>query len=76
MKLGVFNILLLYCVVNFYTMTPAFADIKTEYQVKATYLCAFLKYIIFDGNIAEYKIGVIGDNPFKGELKSFSWERI
>ena len=71
MKIGVFKVLLLYCVVNSYMMIPAFADIKTEYQVKATYLCAFLKYITFDGNINEYKIGVLGENPFRGKLKAF-----
>ena len=71
MKLGVLKVLFIYCVVNFYTIPMAFADIKTEYQVKATYLCAFLKYITFEGDIPKYKIGVVGENPFKGRLKAF-----
>jgi hypothetical protein len=52
-------------------MQVSFADIKSEYQVKATYLCAFFKYINFNDNRKEYHIGVIGENPFRGHLKKY-----
>lgn len=45
---------------------------KTEYEVKALYLVSLLKYISFPDKGQVFKVGVIGDNPFKGHLKKYN----
>jgi hypothetical protein len=42
---------------------------RKEYEVKAAFVCKFLKYIKFDDKQQFYHIGIVGDNPFQGFMK-------
>ena len=57
--------------VFFSSSHKGFSGIEGEYQLKAKYLCVFLKYVTFPNDRERYHIGVIGKNPFKGALKKF-----
>ena len=42
---------------------------RKEFEVKAAFVCQFLKYIKFDDKQKFFHIGVVGDNPFQGFMK-------
>lgn len=68
--------LLLFCSILLGSTTLLHSQNKTEYEVKALYLVSLLKYINFPGNQKDFKIGVIGDNPFKGHLKKYDGQLV
>ena len=59
----VFLLLLMTCLFSF--------GARKEYELKAAYLCQFLKYIEFNDKSEFFHIGVIGENPFNGFLKKY-----
>ncbi|MCM8536031.1 MAG: YfiR family protein [Lentisphaeraceae bacterium] len=63
--------LLVTCLAFFGSSHKGFSGIEGEYQLKAKYLCVFLKYVTFPNDREKYHIGVLGKNPFKGSLRKF-----
>jgi hypothetical protein len=54
-----------------------FGELRNEYELKAQYLCLLAKYIQYTNKPpVEYNIGVIGDNPFQGNLKKYDGQAI
>ena len=47
-----------------------------EYKLKAAFIYNFIKFVEWPGSGAEIKVGILGSDPFQGELKKLEQKKV